>query len=68
MADEQSTDPRQAYHVTLTEEMRSEVERLTGQRAESLVIYEDEIREMAGRGSKFQAEYGDSIAAAQGRQ
>lgn len=59
MADEQRTEPREGYRFELTEEQRAEVERVTGQSSKAVIIFEDELKEMASR----EGRYSDSVAA-----
>lgn len=56
---EENVEPREGYRFELTEEQAAEVQRVTGNPTKAVIIFEDELKEMATR----EGRYSDSVAA-----
>ncbi|HEY0077787.1 MAG TPA: hypothetical protein VGB73_04010 [Pyrinomonadaceae bacterium] len=55
---EENVETREGYRFELTEEQAAEFQRVTGQQTKAVIIFEDELREMAQR----EGRYSDSVA------
>ena len=55
---EENVELREGYRFELTEEQAAEFQRVTGQQTKAVIIFEDELREMAQR----EGRYSDSVA------